>query len=94
MATFFMAMTINATARKEHPDISHYVSDSPEVFTKNNIHDIQLFATLGRYDYIAIFDAPDQTVAFKVASEIISRGVLETETWPVIPYEDFSELIG
>ena len=94
MATFFMAMTINATARKEHPDISHYVSDSLEVFTKNNIHGVQIFATLGRYDYIAIFDAPDQSVAFKVASEIISRGVLETETWPVIPYEDFSALLG
>jgi uncharacterized protein with GYD domain len=94
MATFFMAMTINASARKEHPDISHYVSDSLEVFTKNNIHDVQLFATLGRYDYIAIFEAPDQSVAFKVASEIINRGVLDTETWPVIPYADFSELIG
>ena len=44
-------------------------------------------------EYIAIFDAGDQTIAFRIASAINSKGILETETWPVIPYEDFSRLI-
>lgn len=93
MAIFIMAMSINPNAKKMHPDLSHQVNESLELFSKNNVKVMNLFATLGRYDYLAIFDAVDQTVAFRVATEINSKGILETETWPVIPYEDFSRLI-
>jgi len=94
MASYIMAMKINPNAKKIHPDISHQINESLEIFSKNNVKVISLFATLGRYDYLALFDADDQALAFKVASEINDRGIIETETWPVIPYEDFSQLIG
>lgn len=93
MASYIMAMTINPSAKKEHPDLSHQINESLEILPNNNVKVHNLFATLGRYDYLVVFDADDQKVAFKVASDINSRGVLETETWPVIPFEDFSELI-
>lgn len=93
MATFIMAMTINPSAKKLHPDLSNQVSESLEVFAARGIKVNDLFATLGRYDYLAIFNADDQTVAFRLAADINSKGILETETWPVIPYEDFSRLI-
>jgi uncharacterized protein with GYD domain len=88
-----MAMTINPSAKKLHPDLSSQISDSLEIFAQRNIKVVHLYATLGRYDYLAIFDAADQTVAFRIASDINNKGILETETWPVIPYEDFSRLI-
>lgn len=88
-----MAMSINPTARKEHPDLSHHVNQSLEVFTKNKVKIEKLYATLGRYDFLAVFEVENQSLAFRVASEIISMGILETETWPVIPFEDFSKLI-
>ena len=94
MASYIMAMKINPNAKKIHQDISHQINESLEIFSKNNVKVINLFATLGRYDYLAFFDAADQTLAFKVASEINDKGIIETETWPVIPYEDFSQLIG
>ncbi len=93
VAKFIMAMNILADAKKMHPDLSNKINESLEIFKKYNADIDQLFATLGRYDYIALFDAADQTIAFRIASEIIKRGVLETETWPVIPYEDFTRLI-
>jgi len=43
--------------------------------------------------FLAVFEALDQNIAFKVASEINALAILETETWPVIPFEDFSQLI-
>jgi uncharacterized protein with GYD domain len=93
MATFIMAMTINPNAKKLHPDLSSQVSESLDVFAERQIKILSLYATLGRYDYLAIFDAQDQTAAFRLASGINGKGILETETWPVIPYEDFSRLI-
>ena len=94
MASFIMAMTINPNAKKLHHDLSHQISDSLDVFAKNSVKVLDLYATLGRYDLLAMFDASDQNMAFKVASEINAKGILETETWPVIPYEEFSRLIG
>lgn len=93
MATFMMAMSIRPAAKKSHPGLSHDINHSLEAFARNHLKVTSLFATLGRYDFIAIFDCPDQTMAFRVATQINDLGVLDTETWPVIPYEDFSEMI-
>jgi len=94
MATFIMAMSINPNAKKLHSDLSHQINESLDVFTENKVKVTSLFATMGRYDCLAVFDAPDQTLAFKVAAGINSKGILETETWPVIPFEDFERILG
>ena len=94
MAGFIMAMVINQEGRKEHRDVSHQVDESLKSFGRHGVKITNLYATLGRYDYLAIFEAPDQTLAFKIASEINSSGVLRTETWPLIPYDEFSQLVG
>lgn len=93
MTSYIMAMTLNPSAKKQHADLSHQIDESMNTFARHGIHVDQLFATLGRYDYLALFHAEDQTVAFRVASEISTMGILETETWPVIPYEDYQQLL-
>jgi uncharacterized protein with GYD domain len=93
MATFIMAMSINPSAKKTHPDLSKQINKSFDIFARNHMPVSNLFATLGRYDYLVIFEASDQGAAFKIALEINNLGVLETETWPVVPYEEFSKLI-
>ncbi|RKX25862.1 MAG: hypothetical protein DRP45_04930 [Candidatus Zixiibacteriota bacterium] len=94
MATFIMAMSINPGARKQHSDLSRQINESLDVFRENGIKEVKLYATMGRYDCLAVFDAIDQTVAFRVAGGINAKGILDTETWPVIPFEDFEQLIG
>ncbi|UCC45719.1 MAG: GYD domain-containing protein [Candidatus Zixiibacteriota bacterium] len=94
MASFIMAMSINPTAKKHHGDLSVKISESLECFDANGAKVQNIYATMGRYDILAVFQAADQTVAFKVASDITRQGILDTETWPVIPFEDFSQMIG
>lgn len=94
MASFMMAMTINQEFKKDHPDITHQVDKSLEIFSQHDIKVSSLFATLGRYDYLVMFDVEDQGKAFRVAAEINAKGTLRTETWPLIPYEEFTQLIG
>jgi uncharacterized protein with GYD domain len=92
MARYIMALTINPNAKKEHPDLSHLINDSIEMLARNNIKVETLFATLGRFDFLALFDAEDQSVVFKAASDINNLGILDTETWPVIPFEEFTRI--
>ncbi len=93
MALYIMAMSTNPNAKKEHHDLSHQVNRSLDVFADNNVKIINLYATLGRYDYLAVFDTEDQRTAFKVATDINAKGILETETWPVIPYQEYTQLV-
>ncbi len=94
MASFMMAMNINQEAKNDHPDVTHQVDLSLEVFKEHHLKVNFVFATLGRYDYLVLFDSDDQEEAFKVAAEINDRRVLHTETWPLISYADFSRLVG
>ncbi len=94
MTNFIMAMSINPDAKKKHPNLSHCVNESMEVFSRMELKVEYIFATLGRYDFLVAFEALDQRDAFKVASEINAQGIINTETWPVIPYDDFSKLLG
>jgi len=93
MALFIMAMTINPNAKKLHSELPGKVNESLDIFSENKIKVDFLYATLGRYDFLAVFDAVDQSAAFRVASAINNKGILETETWPIIPYDEFTKLL-
>jgi len=56
------------------------------------------FWVLGPYDFISIYDAPDEKVASKVSLISMSLGAQTTETWTMLPYAEYikevHELLG
>src|SRR5512145_1247613 len=51
------------------------------------------YATLGPYDYLDIFEAPDETVAAKVVMIVRSYGHGQTETWTAMPWDRFAIIL-
>jgi uncharacterized protein with GYD domain len=47
------------------------------------------YSLLGPYDYLDIFEAPDERVASQVALVVRSFGHAVTETWTAIPWDRF-----
>lgn len=47
----------------------------------------------GPYDYLDIFDAPNETTAAKVVMIIRSYGHGQTETWTAMPWERFEIML-
>ena len=47
------------------------------------------WATLGRYDFVNIIEAPDEETMARVSMELGSRGTGRYETLPAIPVDDF-----
>jgi uncharacterized protein with GYD domain len=45
------------------------------------------YSLLGPYDYIDIYEAPDQQTAFKVSLLSRQAGALAAESWPALEYE-------
>ena len=93
MATYIMALSITPGSKKSNPERSRLINESLEVFSQESVTVNELFATLGRFDFIVKFETENQQLVFKIASEINKLGILDTETWPVIPFNDFSEIL-
>lgn len=51
------------------------------------------YALLGPYDFMDIFEAPNEEVAAKVSMITLSSGALQAESWTAIPYNRFLELV-
>jgi uncharacterized protein with GYD domain len=51
------------------------------------------YAILGPYDYLDLFDAPDEATAAQVLMIMRSFGHAYTETWTALPWERFKALI-
>lgn len=50
---------------------------------------VQQWATLGRFDFINVIEAPDEKTISKVSMELGSRGTAKFETLTAIPIEEF-----
>ena len=47
------------------------------------------WATLGRFDFISVVEAPDDITMARVSMELSSRGTAMYETLPAFPVDDF-----
>ncbi len=50
------------------------------------------YALLGPYDFLDIYEAPNEEVAAKVAMISLSLGASKAESWTAIPYKRFLKL--
>jgi uncharacterized protein with GYD domain len=50
------------------------------------------YATLGQYDFIDIYEAPDNETAAKVSMISQANGALSAQSLLAIPYKDFVQL--
>jgi uncharacterized protein with GYD domain len=50
---------------------------------------ISHYSVLGPYDYISIYEAPNEYVASKVSLISMSLGAQKAESWTAIPYQEY-----
>ena len=50
------------------------------------------YALLGRYDFLDIYEAPDEEIAAKVSMISMANGAFVAESWQAIPYRRLVEL--
>ena len=53
---------------------------------------IEHYALLGPYDFLDIYEAPDEKVAAKVSMISLSNGAFEAQSLTAIPYKEFLKL--
>lgn len=53
------------------------------------VHWLAHYALLGRYDFMDIYEAPDDATAHKVSLLSLTQGAVTAESWPALPYDEF-----
>ena len=74
-------------------DLPKSIKKSAEVFKSYGVEVKQLVFTMGRYDVIGIFEAPDAEAISKALLNWSSNGLLRTETLTGFTPEQMVELV-
>ena len=96
MATYVMLTRLSPGAIKAPSDLTQLSravdervrQECPGVVWKTNL------AVLGPYDYLDIFEAPDEVAAAKVAMIVRFHGHAQTETWSALAWERYKKLVS
>jgi uncharacterized protein with GYD domain len=87
MPTFIMLSTLG-------PEGAARLHDNPERLREVNrdveamgVRVVAQYALLGRYDFLNVIEAPDETTVAKLAMTLAARGTLKTLTMPAIPVD-------
>lgn len=54
---------------------------------------IEHYALLGPFDFMDIYEAPDDETAAKVSMITMKEGAVKAETWNAIPYKHFVDIV-
>ena len=81
-----LAKEIKKRKKQGHAWLDHVHEKCPEVKF------IGHYALLGSWDFMDIYEAPDQETAARVSMISLQNGAYSAETWNAIPYSRFLEL--
>jgi uncharacterized protein with GYD domain len=94
MATYILATRLSA-------DVSAKMKDRATIGRAwlERVHEkcpgvkfIGHYAILGPYDFLDIYEAPDEETAAKVSMISLAHGAVQAESWVAIPYKRALEL--
>lgn len=54
---------------------------------------INHYALLGPFDFLDIYEAPDEHTAAKVSMITMAKGAVKAETWSALQYKDFLDVV-
>ena len=95
MPTYVLLTKVSPQAVKDPKSLEDLGKKVIEKIKANcpEVNWIASYAVLGPYDYLDIFEAPDDNSAAKVSVIIRSFGHAITETWSATPWGGFLDLI-
>jgi uncharacterized protein with GYD domain len=82
-----MTKDVTQRAAKGRAWMDRVKKDCPEVKFLSH------YFILGPYDFIDIYEAPDEETAAKVSMISMAEGAVAAESWTAVPYKRFLELI-
>jgi uncharacterized protein with GYD domain len=93
MPTFIMLSTLTSEGVQTVKNNPQRIREVNKEVEQIGAKVVAQWATLGRFDFINVIEAPDDKTMAKVSMELGSRGTAHYESLPAIPIDEFIESI-
>ena len=90
MPTYIMLTKFTADGVKTLKDNPTRVHEVTKEVEQLGVKVLNQWATLGRYDFVSVVEAPDEKTMAKLSVEMGSRGTVQNETLTAIDAEEFT----
>jgi len=74
--------------------MSDQMAEARKIIEANDAKLVNSWSTLGRYDVIAVLEAPDDRTMMRISALIAEKVHVQAETLPAIPSSEFAKLVG
>ena len=92
MATFITLVKFSGETVKNMDNFGAVYEEGMKMGQQMGIKSIGAYATMGPYDAMFIYEAPDEKTALCMVMSIATKQGGTTETWTAIPMEEFTKL--
>jgi uncharacterized protein with GYD domain len=89
MALYIMMTNLTDEGRKTVKSNPQRIKEVNKEVEAMGVKVIAQYVTLGQYDFINVLEAPDNATIAKVATELGSRGTLQTNTLAALTLDEF-----
>ena len=89
MALYIMMTNLTDEGRKTVKTNPHRIKEVNKEVEAMGVKILAQYVALGQYDFINILEAPNNETIAKVATELGSRGTLQTNTLAALTLDDF-----
>jgi uncharacterized protein with GYD domain len=89
MAIYVMLTTLTEGGRKTIKQNPQRIKEVNKEVEAMGVKILAQYSLLGPYDFVNILEAPDNATISKVATELGSRGTLQTMTMTAMPLDEF-----
>lgn len=93
MATFVRLVNMTGDGIRRIQDFPKLLAEAKGIMEKEGVRIIHGYATLGRYDFVVVLEAPDEKAMAKASALIGSKGNFSAETMAAFPIQEFGDLV-
>jgi uncharacterized protein with GYD domain len=91
MPTYIRLVRMTEQGRRDMKEKPGWLADEAlKILEKHGGRRVSTWATLGRYDFIVVIEAPDDKAAMQSSAEIGALGGADVETLPAIPSDELT----
>jgi uncharacterized protein with GYD domain len=93
MPTYIMISTLTAEGVQTVKNNPNRIKEVNRELEQIGARVVAQWATLGRFDFVNVVEAPDEKTMAKVSLELGSRGTAHYESLPAIPIDEFIDAV-
>ncbi len=94
MATYVSLVRFTDQGIRGVKDAAERIAAVEKLFGQVGVRMSEIYLTMGRYDYVAVMEAPDDETATKAVLAVSSLGNVRTETLRAYGRPEIAKIIG